>query len=263
MMNWIKNLSDAMGWRKPEGEQLNADAVRFQRLIKTANLVAEKNPRGLADLVYAILRPLQSEALLGVAERGTDAVPDIDIPLLFGDAVFRKFFADGHLRGRELPREHFRLKLGKHAVLPWPWHHSRYVSALATIGADKINPEDPWGRRHSGAWKQDINHSIPLWLPWGIAEVCGGNHSIMAGILAGEGELKPSAVYDMTCVLEDIRTDGINWFDSASGEMIGTVSDPRFAAVFEIGRIMVREGFPAFSLEAMQARSISHEDVSA
>ncbi|CAE6862600.1 hypothetical protein R75465_07745 [Paraburkholderia aspalathi] len=131
-------------------------------------------------------------------------------------------------------------------MLPWPWNHGRYVDAVASIGAAKIDPDDPWSRHHSGAWRQDSNHLITLWLPWGIATVGGGNHSIMAGILAGEGVIVPDSVFDMQCVLANVHTDGLAWFDTASDRPIGKVDDPRAAAVFEIGRLMIQTGFPAF-----------------
>ncbi|ENZ0047743.1 DUF6710 family protein [Escherichia coli] len=39
-------------------------------------------------------------------------------------------------------------------------------------------------------WKQDKNnHYVDLWLPWRIGFMRRGNHSITAGILAGEGAL--------------------------------------------------------------------------
>lgn len=222
---------------------------QFRQLLLTAEAIAENNPRGLADLVHAIIRPYQSEALLAVAEQGTDANPTIEISSIFGKEVVNRFYAEGYMRGREISSDRFRLQLGRHAVLPWPWKHERYVNNVARIGTTKIDQTDPWGRRHAGPWRQDINHSVTLWLPWGIATVSGGNHSITAGILAGEGEIVPRSVYDMSSVFDHVHTDGATWFDTLSNEEIEEVKDPRFAALFEIGRLMMRVEFPAFQAE--------------
>lgn len=250
MRKWIMRLLEVRQ-RKDEIDPREEASARFRQLLATANAIAAKNPRGLPDLVLAILRPFQSEALLAVAERGTDAIPNIHIESLFGKAVVNRFYADGYLRGKKIPPDAFKVHLGRHIVLPWPWNHGRYVDAVATIGAAKVDPASPWGRWQPGAWRQDPqNHVTTLWLPWGITTVGGGNHSIMAGILAGEGVIVPSAVYDMRCVLEDVHSDGLAWFETKSNHKIADVEDPRAASVFEIGRLMTKVGFPAFHDEA-------------
>ncbi|MHC8334145.1 DUF6710 family protein [Pseudomonas sp. LB3P25] len=230
--------------------------ARFDSLMKTARLIAETNPRGLADLVRAILRPLQSEYLLGVAERGHDAMLGIDAYTFFGDSVrSRMFTADGmDLRGVRLESMTFSLRLSRDTVLPWAWNVDRYISALATIGSSKTIEDGPkWNNAHQGAWRQDDNHQVELWLPWGIGFVHGGNHSITAGILAGEGEITPDYVYDMTYLLDDLHCDGKHYFDTRTGKRAAAVTDVRKAAVFEIGRIMREMNFPAFKSETERA----------
>lgn len=75
-----------------------------------------------------------------------------------------------------------------------------------------------------------------MWLPWRIGFVRGGNHSITAGILAGEGTLIPAQVWDMSFLFERIKTDGIHWY--VDGKKTETVKSWRTAAVFEIGRLI-------------------------
>ncbi|TBU86949.1 hypothetical protein DNK44_21715 [Pseudomonas dryadis] len=232
--------------------------ARFEHLIKTARRIAETNPRGLVDLVRAILRPLQSEYLLGVAERGQDALPNIGAGPFFGEAIrARMFTADGmNFRGVSLDAEAFRLKLSRDTVLPWAWSFERYVDALATIGSSKALADGSrWNRAYQGAWSQDPNHRVELWLPWGIGFVNGGNHSITAGILAGEGEITPDNVYDMSYLLDEIHCDGKYYVDTRTGKRIAPVKDARKAAVFEIGRIMRDMNIPAFKFESEQANS--------
>ncbi|WP_178098798.1 DUF6710 family protein [Pseudomonas sp. H3(2019)] len=224
----------------------------FEHLIKTSKLIAETNPRGLVDLVRAILRPLQSEYLLGVAERGQDALPTIDSNTFFGEATrTRMFTADGmSFRGVRLEGKDYSLKLSRDIVLPWAWSFRRYVDAVATIGSSKaLIDGSEWDRSFQGAWCQDENHQIELWLPWGIGFVNGGNHSITAGILAGEGEIVPDYVYDMGYLLDELHCDGKYYFDTRTGDKVAPVEDARRAAVFEIGRVMRDLSFPAFKSE--------------
>jgi hypothetical protein len=215
--------------------------------MRTARAIAEVNPRGLTDLVRAIVRPHQADYLLAVAEEGTDARPDFEERSLFGEEVRRRMFSDaGDFRTVRLPEDHFRIHLARDPVLPWPWKHSSYVSTLARIGAGKVDPADTWNWHHSGAWRQDGNHRVALWLPWGIGFVQGGNHSIAAGILAGEGVLTPAYVYDMSYLFSEIYADAVSYREMGTDRKLGPVISERLAALFEIGRLMHEKGFPAF-----------------
>lgn len=243
-------------------EHLEAERLScFEHLLKTAKLIAEINPRGLVDLVRAILRPLQSEYLLGVAERGQNALPNIASSGFFGGAVHdRMLHPDGITsRGIRLESKTFSLKLARDIVLPCAWHFDRYVNALATIGSGKaVAGGRFWNRAYQGPWCQEDNHRIELWLPWGIGFVNGGNHSITAGILAGEGEVSPAHVFDMGFLFDELRCDGRYYLDSRTGDQVGPVEDARKAAVFEIGRMMRDMKFPAFGSERfVNAESIS------
>jgi len=264
-VNGSKRRSFPLGWldsfrheraEKRSQQQKFTSKSRFDSLIKTARLIADINPRGLPDLVRAILRPLQSEYLLGVAERGQDALPSIDGPTFFSECMrSRMFTADGmHWRGVRLENSVFNLQLSRDPVLPWPWSVNRYTSALASIGSSKTSQDEPkWRIAHQGHWRQDANHQVELWLPWGLGFVHGGNHSIAAGILTGEGEITPDCVYDMTYLLDEFNCDGMHYFDSRTGKKAAAVTDVRSAAVFEIGRIMREVNLSAFKNETDKA----------
>jgi hypothetical protein len=256
---WNRPAGKLFGLRSKSSQKDPAEE-KFRRLIQTAKCIAQINPRGLPDLVHAILRPYQLEYLLGVAERGQDAMPRIESPTFFAIEIFDWLYsADGRFRGVKRPPSEFKLHLGRHLVLPWPWSENSYVNRVAQIGTQKIGASDERARRYSAPWEQDDNHRVELWLPWGIGFVKGGNHSITAGILAGEGIVKPSLVYDMSFVLDDISSDGLTYRDSNTGRIIGRAADHRIAAVFEIGRIMISAGFPAFWQETAWCRRASDE----
>ncbi|WP_186142023.1 DUF6710 family protein [Burkholderia gladioli] len=242
MKKWLKWFN---GEAAPKAARRRQKST-FQQLMETARAIAETNPRGLKDLVRAVLLPYQDDYLLAVAEEGTDARPNFTPELLFGrELVTRMLFENGGMRCVSLPRENFRLELAKDPVFPWPWKHDRYVSALALIGESKIDRDDPWRRRSAGAWREDDNHSVTLWLPWGIGFVYGGNHSIAAGILAGEGTLSPRYVYDMSYVFSEFYTDGTFYRERQTDRVVSLVASQRAAALFEMGRLMHETGFPA------------------
>ena len=179
----------------------------------------------LPDCIRVIVRPLQSDFLLAVAEEGTDARPDMTPEEFFFKGIREVQDYELMKAGERNPQD-YPLSLASDMVLPWPWSLSRYINNVSRIGTAKGRP-----------WQQDRNnHYVELWLPWRIGFVEGGNHSITAGILAGEGTLIPQHVWDMSFLFERIRADGIHWYvDDRKTE---TVKSWRTAAVFEIGRSM-------------------------
>lgn len=209
------------------GQQAGIEKERFDNLLS----VAGKLPvSAIPHLIRAIIRPIQSELMLSVAEKG--AGPDMTPPQFFFDSIISCLSYEKMLR--EAPESsNYLLSLSHDIVLPWPWSLDCYIDSLSTIG-----------RHHENPWKQDpINHYVELWLPWNIGFVRGGNHSITAGILAGEGEIKPQNVYDLSYLFETVKTDGKSWF--VEGKKVEDVQSGRTAAVFEIGRILIKKWRPS------------------
>ena len=132
--------------------------------------------------------------------------------------------ADGRRDNR--PRGH---RLADVGAVPVQGVRLTYTNALWSIGAQK----------GFDAWTQDGNHRLSVLLPWGIAFVHGGNHSIAAGILAGEGTLLAEEVLDATSLLDLVSCDGQHYRSKSTGKAIARVQDHRRAAVFEIGRLIL------------------------
>lgn len=216
MMFWNQN--------KKEKPAASSEKNRFDHLLS----VAENLPvKALPDLIRAIVRPVQSDFLLAVAEEGTDARPDMTPQEFFFNGLIQVQSYE-KMKEAELDSADYPLSLASDMVLPWPWSLLRYIDNVSSIGNHKGRP-----------WKQDIiNHYVDLWLPWRIGFVRGGNHSITAGILAGEGTVIPDHVYDMSYLFELVRTDGIHWF--VDDKKIEAVKSGRSAAIFEIGRLLIK-----------------------
>jgi hypothetical protein len=234
------------------------NVVVFNNICWIAKEIASKNPLGLPDLVKSILRPIQYQNMYSVVEKNEyQAVPAISQHNFFmPDQLERLSLFCGDLfsaEGEAINLDRFRLRLGRDLVLPPPWNKKSFVSALAGIGSSKIPYQDDCEKKaaarwvSAGAWRADSNHVISLWLPWGIGFVFGGNHSITAGILAGEGEICPTEIINFGRVLDHVRCDGKGYFRVADDQKIADVEDARHAAIFEIGRLMRDHGVSAFS----------------
>ncbi|MFZ6689305.1 DUF6710 family protein [Undibacterium sp. SXout11W] len=201
--------------------------TEFKSLMEFASDLANENPKALADLVRMYLRPLQAEMIIDAVTKGQiKDVPSIDQRDFFWDRQHRLF---DQLRRTIRHTKKIEIRLNRDVILPWPWERKRLLQALATIGTGKTQ----------GRWKQDdMNHLVHVWLPWGIPFVGGGNHSIAAGIIAGEGKIVPTEIHDMSGIFKLVECDGMNFLDKKDGSIIAPVSDARVAAIFEIGRLM-------------------------
>jgi hypothetical protein len=116
----------------------------FRYLVDQAQEIHRINPDALPSFVAAILRPLQSEQILSVAEREEHgAVSEIELWRLFSeDAFFSMFDERDCLRHDGVT---YRLKFSRDVVLTTPWRRDRFADALALIGEGK----------KTGVWKQD------------------------------------------------------------------------------------------------------------
>lgn len=130
-------------------------------------------------------------------------------------------------------KSYFRLKLNRDIVLPWAWKRPRLVTTLATIGESKTG----------GAWHWHLNHQVQLVLPLGVGFVHGGNHSIVAGIADGEGEVIAEPL-DIAVAYEHVYFDGLAFRRKHDGETLNAPTEEEPGALFEIGRLMHELGVP-------------------
>ncbi len=207
---------------------VSANAEIFSNLTEIARQVEKTNRDALFSLIKLVLRPLQAEQMLSVAEREQHAALDlVDLYHFFSNDAFFSVFERADCICSEGHGE--TVDLSKDIVLPTPWERDRFVASLTSIGVNQ-----PWG-----PWTQDYNHKVDLILPWRLALVHGGNHSITAGILSHQGVLKVSSIIDLTPLLARVRCDGDYYIDCHSNKRVGRVKNGRVAAVFEIGRLLI------------------------
>lgn len=220
-------VDETIATQSPQCDQVEATLETFTNLMEVAADIASRNANGLTRLVTALMLPIQAEQILSVAERGPHgARQPIRFDQLLSPDYFFSYFDTNHCVRME--PEQFRVSLTCDIVLTTPWTRKGFASALSHIGSGKS----------SGPWRQDSNHDVTLLLPWRIAFVNGGNHSIAAGILGNEGTVKPSTVLDFSPLFRLVACDGKNYFDIASGRPVARMENGRMGALFEIGRLM-------------------------
>lgn len=224
---------------------------KFNNILKFANEILEKNKitkgpeHPIFDFIRILGRGLQSDYMKYVfyydCEGGEHNVPNLEWSTIGFDN--RNRFVDENnklINFYDLKKEiksDKKLNLSKDLILPWPWNRGRLMGTINNIGDGRS-----WGR-----WKQDYrNHYVELWLPIGLAWVNGGNHSIAMGIIQG-GELQPEYYYDISELYKYIKCDGNNFIRTKTNyiikdEILSPVTNVDFAAIFEIGRLLVERG---------------------
>lgn len=126
--------------------------------------------------------------------------------------------------------EKISISLKDNLVIPVAWNISRFGTTITAIGTDCGNP-----------FKfQKSNHMSILFLPVGVTIVHNGNHSILCGFLKREGIIHPTEMVNLIPLYEKIRFDGTFYRDISSNQIIQEVSNFELGAIFEIGRLLVK-----------------------
>lgn len=216
--------------RKASADSI-ASRVSFNHIMEFAGELATTNPLALPDLVRALGRPLQwyhLTTLIGRELHG--AIDEVEVSDLFFDPsipVTPNGDTLESLRTEVLPNSEFLLTLD--LLLPTPWERSRLLGCLESIGGV------------SNPWKQDdFNHRVEAWEPLHLGFVHGGNHSIATGIIKGEGTIRAEVTYDISRIYEYVSCDGVHYRRREDQTVVSDVKNVEFAAIFEIGRLLVR-----------------------
>lgn len=222
-------------FRQRLAEQAAIRRERFEQVMALARKVAADDPLGLPSMARLVAAPLQARAMTSAAYRGAHSARGAyDLSDFFG-SPFAQITAAGKTVDDVVDRsapERYRLRLGRDPVLAVPWTRSRLVNAIAHIGH----------ARHLGDWRSDINHRVELLLPFGLALVHGGNHSLAVGIANAEGTIVTEAVTDLSPLYAHLRYDGLSMIRRHDGCPLWDVIDEELGVLFEIGRLMLEQG---------------------
>ncbi|MGP3790525.1 DUF6710 family protein [Pseudomonas sp. B392_1p] len=216
-------------------EQVAIRRERFEQVMTLARNVADDDPLGLPSMVRLVAAPLQARALTCAAFRSAHGARDAyDLSDFFGESSARVTPAGDSVDSvieRSRP-ERYRLRLGRDPIVAVPWTRARLVNALANIGFSRV----------MGAWRADINHRVELLLPFGLALVHGGNHSLAAGIVNAEGSVVTESVTDLSPLYAHLRYDGLSMIRTHDSSALWEPFDEELGVLFEIGRLMLERG---------------------
>lgn len=208
---------------------------RFENVMVRARAVAAADPLGLSSLVRLIAAPLQARATTSLVFQSAHGARSVyDLSDFFGSLSARvtvEGLTVDQVSAR-LPEARYRLRLGRDPILAVPWSSLRMTNAIANIGHSRC----------MGEWRADFNHKVELLLPFGLALVHGGNHSLTAGIANAEGTVVAETVTDLAPLYAHVRYDGVSMIRTHDGFNLWTPVDEELGILFEIGRLMVEHG---------------------
>lgn len=116
-------------------------------------------------------------------------------------------------------------------IFTFPWNKNRLSDAFNHIGETVQNE-----------WKFDpLNHRVLYISPLNIGYVLNGNHSAVMNIINNEAPMIITEELDLTLVYEEIYTDGQFFKSKLDNSIIDQVSSVEFAAIFEIGRLLLKK----------------------
>jgi hypothetical protein len=204
-------------------------ARKWKSLLWSIECAGEYGEEGLRGLAVALSKLLVAEALQQLM---LEAKQHSKCGLEAGSLLWDKEIAldtQGATLETLMIRKKRRIEVDMNdaIVLAATWERWRFFRAIANIGE-----ESPWG-----LWKHDKrNHLGEAWLPWPIVWVMNGNHSVMAATVKGGGVLKCEETYDLSPVLDAVKTDGRRWYRADTGKAFAEVRSLPMAGIFVVGQ---------------------------
>lgn len=197
-----------------------------RKLIQKSDVKdVRKNP------VYSLIRAMSNYQLYDIVRElyEMEEVPFVDRILKEIGTDFSRGY--NHDNSKEC-LEDIYIDLYKDAVLVCAWDQERFVNALLNIGEGVGN-----------SFKYDeINHMTIYIYPIGLTIVYNGNHSILTGILKGEGIIKINQTYDFASTYNYMYFDGIYFRNKKDNKILYEVERFELGALYEIGRILAENG---------------------
>lgn len=138
----------------------------------------------------------------------------------------------GNAESFDLGKSGIDIDLSKDAILVCAWNKRRFENALLTIGENVGNSFE----------FDKINHMATYIYPIGVTIVYNGNHSIVSGILKGEGTIQANQTYDLVPTYRYMYFDGVYFRCKDDGSILHKVERFEIGALYEIGRIFAENG---------------------
>lgn len=138
----------------------------------------------------------------------------------------------GNAESFDLGKSDINIDLSKDAILVCAWNKKRFEDALLTIGENVGNSFE----------FDKLNHMATYIYPIGVTVVYNGNHSIVSGILKGEGTIQANQTYDLVPTYEYMYFDGVHFRCKDNNSILHKVKRFEIGALYEMGRIFAKNG---------------------
>ena len=209
---------------------------QFINLKEWANKIANQKSccfsknEALYDLIKIVMKPIQAEHIRNAyLTHENNAIKQIDFYKDFFGSSDVAYDIIANCTKDFYTTSKYSLKLASDIILPTGWHRTSLVCNLGSIGKEN---------RICGEFKQGINHDVTLVLPMQIGFVYGGNHSIIQGVLSGNGEIYPNTIVDLSNKLNEVYFNGTHWIHTTSEQVIGKPRYPEFGWIWEISKLL-------------------------
>jgi hypothetical protein len=197
----------------------------FNSMLDLGKEIYDGNPSALTPYINGLARKVQYQQFVEFTTSNGHTAPWNELKDFFG--LLPESFYSTDWVGRMKIDESIIINLKDDVVISSPWAKDRFVKAMAEIGHGC----------KSGYWNQDRNHVLLVLMPFRIAWFVNGFHSGMTGILKGEGIVESEEAYDVTPLYEYMHSDGVHFYETATGKKLSTVKYVEFAVIFELGRL--------------------------
>lgn len=220
-------------------EKINKDIASFNNILSVANKLLESNaPSRLYDLIYSMGKPYQLEVINSCIKGkslSTDKSKDIEHLFFENNCKYYRFIKEDET-GRNFINysscsKEYKIHPSESLIFTFPWEEKRLIDAFINIG-EKVGDK----------WKHDpLNHRVTHILPLNIGYVTNGYHSSAMNIISNESPMIITEELNLAPIYKEIYTDGQYFRRKLDDTIIDRVASVEFAAIFEIGRLLIEE----------------------
>lgn len=199
----------------------------FQKIVSIGTEIHIKNHEALLLYIKSLARKIQYDLYVQFLCSNPSNAPRNELSHFFGELP-QSFHSTKWIQETK-SKDKYTINLSEDIAISSPWTSDRFIKSMSCIGENKP----------CGTWRKDSsNHYIELLMPFRIAWFGNGYHSGMTGILHGQGVAEADETYDATPLFDFMHTNGVHFYDTATGEKLSNVKHVEFAAIYELGRLL-------------------------
>lgn len=196
--------------------------IEFMQIALEENRTEEEKTRALDYIIDIIKIDVQTDIISDIIYKDNDESEKF---VLFPENYYDE---KGNKQSRQAEKEaNKEIDFEKDFIISIPWKKERIFEPIRNI--------NKYGFRY-----RKKKHYAEYYTKVDIGIVTnGGNHSIAVGIHNRKGKIKANEI-DITPMFEHVYSDGINWYNTHTKEIIEPVQDFRIALIYEITKEKIK-----------------------